>query len=164
MVTGETLETKAGFIVHVLLLQKQQKYTTEGLQQVYQSSPVWAQEKRGEKADFLLSKDLEPTSSTSSDVWVSDFSVMLGGFVADQTFSGTWLPVTGLITLSADRYLERSAHDGVIHSHGGAPLHITTLRSICRLLSLAGAPALCFHLNLLYFTFGRQFQHFYLIY
>lgn len=123
MATGEILETKAGFIVHVhvLLLQRQQKYTTEGLQQVYQSSPVWAQEKQGEKADLLLSKDLDPTSSTS---WVSDFSVMLGGFVADQTFSGTWLPVTGLITLSVDRYLERSAHDGVIYSHGGASLHI----------------------------------------
>lgn len=97
------------------------KYTTEDLQQVYQSSPVWAQEKQGEKADLLLSEDLDPTSSTS---WVSDFSVMLGGFVADQTFRGTWLPVTGLITPSVDRYLERSAHDGVIYLQGGASLHI----------------------------------------
>lgn len=41
-----------------------------------------------------------------------------------RPFRGTWLPVTGLITPSVDRYLERSAHDGVIYSQGGASLHI----------------------------------------
>lgn len=84
-------------------------------------SPVWAQEKQGEKADLLLSEDLDPTSSAS---WVSDFSVVLGGVVADQTFRGTWLSVTGLITPSVDCCLEVSAHDGVIYSQGGASLHI----------------------------------------